>query len=113
MSKKSDRKLRLVPQASSTPPPKAPEPRAAVIFEPGLIKAAASLPDEDEGQRIAGEVGDQAFMARHGSEFEPLRTEVEWIEAQKSSLRAMFDAVAAQLADTPEFIPAADDGDEE
>lgn len=84
-----------------------------MIFEPGLIKAAASLPDEAEGQRIVREVGDKSFMARHGSEFEPLRTEVEWIEAQKSSLRAMFDAAAAQLADTPEFIPAAGDGDDE
>lgn len=109
MSKKSDRKLRLVTQASSTPPP-APEPRAAVIFEPGLIKATATLPDEAEGLRIAREVGEQAFMARYGFEFEPLRTEVEWIEAQKSSLRVMFDVAAAQLADTPPSIPAADDG---
>lgn len=112
MSKKPNRKLRLVTQTSPTPPP-ANKPGAAVIFEPGLIKAAASLPDEAEGLRIARGVGEQAFMVRHGSEFEPLRTEVEWIEAQKSSLRAMFDAAVAQLADTPEYIPAADDGDGE
>lgn len=109
MSRKSNKKLRLVAQSGATPAQLESRRNAAVIAEPGLIKASASLPDEAEGLQIARNVGEQTFMIDHGSKLEPLHSELEWIEKQRSSLRSMFDAIADQLADTPEFVPAAYD----
>ncbi len=84
-------------------PPAERDPRQRDYVRPEYIRAAAELPDPEEGLTRVKEVVAAGFEAEYGAERQALQDRETWIDQRLRSQNAQLEAVEAKIADEPEY----------